>query len=363
MEEIPVSLIEHSEIRLNADYAVDDLVESFKVQGQLSPIKVRPLKDFKGRYEVIFGNRRLKAATLLGWEKIKADVIEATDWEKLRIALSENLDRRNFSDYEISLLIEKLHSTTGKTYGEIAALINRSNAFVSQHVSMLGLFQEGIASKEERSKVLNSLSERHARILAGIEDQLERWNTAKLAVAASLGLRELQRLASHHVVRKRSIESSQGKRVLVNLINDIVKGVSTKDLRPLFESRSSRSYSLFSMFPPSLKLTRESAKDHLCNLIKESGRYRVSVRDLDLKMHGNFAYATMYVTHEISYNGRVMRNRSRATMIFAKEDNTWKILHEHFSPVDIGEMRDFFDHLEQLNRPFAFRISNPRQYR
>ncbi len=361
MAELPLSAIEHSEIRLS-NYDIEDLKESFKVQGQLSPIRVRPNRKKTGNYEVVFGNRRLRAATALGWKTIKAEIVDASDWEKVSMALSENLDRKNFSDYEIALLIDQLHSLSGKTYSEIASLINRSNAFVSQHVSMLELFPNGCAPENEKSVVLNSITERHARILTKIEDLGERWSTAKLAVSANLGLRELQRLASHHFERKIRQSSRDSRKVLTKLISDVIVGVSSNDLRPLFDSRSTHSYSLFSQFPPFLKLNREMAQDHLCSIIRESRGLRVRLQDLDLKIHGNFAYATMYVIHEVTYNGKALKNKTRTTMIFSKEDNFWKIVHEHFSPVESREMRMFFDHFEQVNHPCTMRVSSSRTY-
>ncbi len=77
-------------------------------------------------------------------------MVEANDWEKVSMALSENLDRKNFSDYEIALLVDRLHALSGQTYGEIAALINRSNAFVSQHISMLDSSPTGARPKTKK---------------------------------------------------------------------------------------------------------------------------------------------------------------------------------------------------------------------
>jgi ParB/RepB/Spo0J family partition protein len=360
LDELPLSAVEHSEIRLASNYDIEDLKESFKAQGQLSPIKVRPNRRKNGSYEVVFGNRRLRAAAALGWKTIKAEVVEANDWEKVSMALSENLDRKNFSDYEIALLVDRLHALSGKTYGEIAALINRSNAFVSQHISMLDLFPDGSAPENEKAVVLNSITERHARILAKIEDLSERWSTAKLAVSANLGLRELQRVASHHFERKIRQTSWDSRKTLTKLVSDVIVGVSSNDLRPLFDSRSTHGYSLFSQFPPFLKLNREMAQDHLCSILRESRGLRVRLQDLDLRIHGNFAYATMYVIHEITYNGKTLKNKTRTTMIFAKEDNLWKIVHEHFSPVESREMRMFFDHIEHVNHIFTIGVPNSR---
>jgi len=362
LDELPLSAIEHSEIRLGSNYDIEDLKESFKAHGQLSPIKVRPDKKRSGSFEIVFGNRRLRAATALGWKTIKAEVVEASDWEKVSMALSENLDRKNFSDYEIALLIDRLHELSGKTYGEIASLIDRSNAFVSQHVAMLDLFPNGCAPENEKAVVLNTITERHARILAKIEDISERWSTAKLAVSANLGLRELQRVASHHFERKIRQSSRDSKKILTKLIMDVIVGVSSNDLRPLFDSRSTHSYSLFSQFPPFLKLNREMAQDHLCSILRESRGLRVRLQDLDLKIHGNFAYATMYVIHEVTYSGKVLKNKTRTTMIFAKEDNFWKIVHEHFSPVETREMRMFFEHFEHVNHMFTVGLPNSRAY-
>ena len=98
-------------------------------------------------YEVIFGNRRLATAKHLGWRTILADVVDASDTETLIMAFSENEDRKNFTDYEKALLMEKLHSLSGKTYSEVAEIFGKSPSYVSQHIAMLHLFPRTIAKE------------------------------------------------------------------------------------------------------------------------------------------------------------------------------------------------------------------------
>ena len=195
MEHIPIALIDHRQFRI-APPQVEDVSLSFARHGQFSPICVRRHPTKSQRYQLIFGNRRLEAARKLGWKTIEANVIEANDDTMLFIAFSENSDQSDFTDYEKALLLENIHRQTGKSYQEIATMIGRSNAFVSQHVAMLNLFPLGVASEEERIKVLAALTENHARILSNIEDPRDRWNAAKLVVRSKMGVRELIKLYS-----------------------------------------------------------------------------------------------------------------------------------------------------------------------
>ena len=335
LQKIPLSQLLDRRVFVNSDRdeEIDDIVQSLSRYGQLHPIIVREHGDKKGKYEIIAGSRRYTAAKKLGWDSISAEVVEASDTEALIMTLIENEHRRDFTDYERALLIERLRALTRKTYAGVAELIGKSNAYVSQHVAMLHLFPDAIASEEERKKVLCSLTEGHARALLKIEDTTERWNTAKLAVKANLGIRELEkecRKISNAMTVKRTNGTKSGKSVQ-EIVRDIIAGLNAKDLRPLFEVRSAKGFSFFSSFPPFDRLESREANDHVFNVISQMDRFKVRLVHAEVVHRKETAVAILGLQYEIKAGGKTLVSPTRATLVFFKEGNEWRIAHEHWS--------------------------------
>jgi ParB family chromosome partitioning protein len=331
--QIPIEQIEHHPHRLNTD--ISSLESSLVNQGQLTPIRVRPHPVIQGKYEIIFGNRRFEAAKKLCWKTIEATVSTVSDGQAILMALSENIERDDFSDYEKGLLIDQFHRAENKSYAEIAKLLGKSLAYVYQHTAMLRLFPEEIASEEERIKVLSELNEKQARVLLKVQDPNERWATAKLVVSAKLCVREIEKLTSG-TRRKKNGRQRNSKKSIEAEIKSIVNGLNTGDLRPHFEIMS-ENYSLFPSLPPYRKMNKDTAMQYMCGLVRSGKKFDMD--DLEIKVLGKFAYASMQVPWDILYMGKRVRAMARATLVFVN-DNGWKILHEHWSlanPLDVLE--------------------------
>ncbi len=307
-------------------------------------------------YQVVFGNRRLAAAQKLGWKTIAAEVVGASDAETLLMAFSENIDRRDFSDYEKAILLQRLHETTGKNYTEIASYIGRSTAFVSQHVAMLHLFPKGIAPEDEMSKVLHSLSEGHARIIARINDNQERWNTAKLVVSANLGVRELEREF------RRSLKEEDASRIddqgtwensanpssrqkLHDIVSNIIDALNSKDIRPAIEIASSDHFSMFPGFSSLSSVVNSSnLEEYLFEVLRKTSSLKLGKpKYVDVRFYGNVAYVALVTQDEIiAPQKKQIKTSCRATIIFEKQSGKWKMVHSHWSiatpPSEIDKM-------------------------
>ncbi len=338
MTKVPISTIDAPAHRLKTDQEIEELARSLGRHGQFFPIRLREHPSKPGRYEVIFGNRRLAAAKRMGWSDINAEIVKASDEDALIMAFSENIDRKDFSDYEKALVLHKLNALKGKTIDEIAALVNKSPSYVSQHISMLRLFPDGVGEPEEVTGLLQLLSERHARALAKIDDPEERFSTAKFAVKASLGVRELEKICNRSPKGKIRTTAQMNENEIRTIIADMMAGLNSKDLSQFFRHISKRYFTMFSRFPPFNKMRREEAMDYLSNILRQISSYRVKIEDLDIKIFQNFAYATFYELHRIGILSKVVKTRTRATVIFAKEDGTWKIVHEHWSSANPSEL-------------------------
>jgi ParB family chromosome partitioning protein len=169
---------------------LEELGDSLKKHGQLSPIKVRTSPLDNTRYQIVFGHRRVEAANRLGWKSIRAEIEEMRDEELAVFALTENLERSDFSDYEIGLHIQLLKEKFNYSQEAIAKLIGRSNSYVCEHLQLTELFDIRALEdeREECKQVLQRLTVRQARILSREPDKVQRFRLAKFCISENLGL-------------------------------------------------------------------------------------------------------------------------------------------------------------------------------
>lgn len=109
------------------------LADSLKANGQAEPLLLRPSKK-PGRYELIAGARRLRAAKLAGLTHVHTIAGECDDARRVRLQLAENLDREDLELADVARLVKDLHAREG-SLAAVAALVKRSPAWVSKHLS------------------------------------------------------------------------------------------------------------------------------------------------------------------------------------------------------------------------------------
>ncbi|MDQ2670806.1 MAG: ParB/RepB/Spo0J family partition protein [Gemmatimonadota bacterium] len=141
--------------------ALAELVSSIDASGLLQPVVVRP-KD--GAYELIAGERRLRAVQQLGWKTIPAVVKEVDDRTLLTLALIENLQRHDLSAIDEALGYKRLMEDFGVTQTEVARLVGKSRSAVANLLRLLDL-PEPVRAMVHRG----DLTEGHARALLGLE--------------------------------------------------------------------------------------------------------------------------------------------------------------------------------------------------
>lgn len=142
--------------------AIASLAESIKEHGIIQPLLVRP---FHGTYQIVAGERRWRAARMLGFEEVPVIVKELTDSETVQIALIENLQRENLNPVEEAAGYRELMDTYGMKQEYLARIVGRSRSAVANSVRLLNLpsdVQEML--KDGRVTV------GHAKILLGLSD-------------------------------------------------------------------------------------------------------------------------------------------------------------------------------------------------
>jgi ParB family chromosome partitioning protein len=165
-----------------------ELAASIRSLGVVQPIVVRPAPGDAGTpWELIAGERRLRAARLAGIETIPALVRPAGEAASLEIALAENVAREDLNAIEEALAYAALADEFGLTHDRIGELVGKSRVAVTNVLRLLDLPDE-VRALIERGE----LSEGHGRALLGLTDHLERRRVARLVVARGLTVRQTE---------------------------------------------------------------------------------------------------------------------------------------------------------------------------
>jgi ParB family chromosome partitioning protein len=191
LREIPVDLIDpnpRQPRRSFDDTKLAELADSIRARGVLQPIVVRPLAG--GRYELVAGERRLRAARIAELELIPAMLRQADDWERLDLALAENMARQNLNAVEEARACAMLVDDLGLTKEEVGRRVGRSRVAISNLVRLLDLPEEALELIES-----GHLSEGHGRALLLCKDHATRRRLARSARDAAWSVRETERRA------------------------------------------------------------------------------------------------------------------------------------------------------------------------
>lgn len=170
-----------------SDAELHELQMSLETSGLLQPIAVRPRKD--GRFELIAGERRFRAATRLGWTTIPAFVREVSDEQLLSLALVENLQREDLNPIEEAEGYRQLISEFGLAHQQVAHAVGKDRSTISNALRLLALPDE-----VQRLVREGTLSLGHARALLGVPPGTSLTDLAKRVVAERLSVREVERL-------------------------------------------------------------------------------------------------------------------------------------------------------------------------
>jgi ParB family transcriptional regulator, chromosome partitioning protein len=191
LREIPVDLIDPNPRQPRSTFdetKMAELADSIRARGVLQPIVVRPLAG--GRYELVAGERRLRAARIAELELIPAMLRQADDWERLDIALAENMARQNLNSVEEARACAMLVDDLGLTKEEVGRRVGRSRVAISNLIRLLDLPEEALELIEG-----GHLSEGHGRALLLCKDHATRRRLAFDARDAAWSVRETERRA------------------------------------------------------------------------------------------------------------------------------------------------------------------------
>ena len=173
---------------------MQELAESIRLKGVIQPIVVRPavrlgMPDGGANFELIAGERRLRAARIAGLTAIPALVRSATDQELLELALIENINRTDLNPIERAKAYQNYINTFNLTQDETASRLGQSRPVVANYIRLLDLPQE-----IQDMLTSGQLSMGHARAILSLPTDELRRKLANRAMAGRLSVREVERL-------------------------------------------------------------------------------------------------------------------------------------------------------------------------
>lgn len=198
IREIPVDEIRTNPYQPRKTFnqeALEELAESIKNYGVFQPIIVKP--SIKG-YDLVAGERRLRASKMAGLSTIPAIVKEFSDEMMREIALLENLQRENLSAIELAWAYKGIIDSMHIRQEDLASKLGKSRSHITNMIGLLRL------PEDVQSMILdNKLSMGHARVLSKIEDDSKISELANRVVNENLSVRDLEKLSTNTDIKKK----------------------------------------------------------------------------------------------------------------------------------------------------------------
>lgn len=178
------------------DETISALADSIKEHGILQPILVRP---YGSGYQIVAGERRWRAARMLGMSEVPVQIKELSDLEAMQLALIENLQRENLNPVEEAKGYSELVESYGMTQEEVAKTVGRSRSSVANAMRLLAL-------PEEIQEMLENgdISTGHGKALLAFDDEEKMLDAARKAADGKLNVRSLEKMASEDDTKKPS---------------------------------------------------------------------------------------------------------------------------------------------------------------
>ena len=189
--EIDINLIETNPFQPRTEFdetALRELAQSIKEQGVIQPVTVRKLGYNK--YQLISGERRLRASKMAGLSKIPAFIRVANDEQMLELALIENIHRENLNAIEVAISYQRLIDECNLTQEEVSEKVGKSRSAVANFLRLLKLPPEVQLAIRD-----GHISMGHARALININDKEEQLKLLQQIIMEEMTVRQTEELA------------------------------------------------------------------------------------------------------------------------------------------------------------------------
>ncbi|MDA8086329.1 MAG: ParB/RepB/Spo0J family partition protein [Nitrospiraceae bacterium] len=207
-----------------SEEALKELAASIKEKGVLQPLIVSPNGD--GTFDLIAGERRLRAARLAGLKRVPAVLRKAAPGDALEIALIENIQRQDLNPIETAMALERLQREFSLTHEALSCKLGMERTSITNHLRLLKLHEEVRALVAE-----GALSMGHAKVVLALESQSHQIEAARKALNDGLSVRQLEALIKRWPAggpRKRPAGGAQKDPNVSNLEDRLAKSLGTK---------------------------------------------------------------------------------------------------------------------------------------
>jgi ParB family chromosome partitioning protein len=202
--------------------ALADLAQSISELGIIQPITVRKISD--GNYQLVSGERRLRASKLAKLESIPAFVREANDQESLEMALVENIQREDLDPIEIALSYQRLIDEIDLTQESMSKRVGKKRSTITNYLRLLKLHPQVQGALRRRE-----ISMGHGRALMAVEDEKAQIELLVLVLEKSLSVRATEALVKKYGSPKsEKLELKVPSKKVLSAIEDLEKGLNRK---------------------------------------------------------------------------------------------------------------------------------------
>ena len=224
IQDIPINEIRPNPYQPRKSFneeALRELSESIKNHGVFQPIIVK--KGIRG-YDLIAGERRLRASKMAGLDKIPAIVKDFSDDEMREIALLENIQRENLTAIELAWAYKGIIDNLDIRQEDLALRIGKSRSHITNTLGLLNL------PEEVQKMILNGeLSMGHARVLSKMEDESKITDLAKKIINEGLSVHEIEEISKDEEIKKRvPITRRERNTDYTNIENELKDILGTK---------------------------------------------------------------------------------------------------------------------------------------
>ncbi len=224
IENIDINLIIPNENQPRKEFqedALSDLTNSIKTHGLIQPIIVRKVKN---KYEIIAGERRLKASKAAGLKEIPCIVKDINTEMSAKFALIENIQREDLNPIEEALAYKKLMKEYNLTQEELASEVGKSRSYIANTIRLLNLEREiidYIATGE--------LTSGHGKALLGIKDKQQQLSAAKKIMESNLNVRQAEEMTNKKPTKNKKTNNKENKDShIIDLEESLMRSLGTK---------------------------------------------------------------------------------------------------------------------------------------
>ena len=216
---IPLDKIKTNPFQPRSDFeeqSLQELADSIRKQGIIQPVSIRILEDKS--FQLISGERRLRACALAGLEKIPAYIRKADDQQMLEMALVENIQRQDLNAMEVAISFQRLVEECNITQEELSEKVGKNRTTVTNYIRLLKLpFEIQIALRD------NQISMGHARALINLDKAEDQLIILKKIIAEELSVRQVETLVRNIAATDRKSLLPKSSKELKRLAEPLIK--------------------------------------------------------------------------------------------------------------------------------------------